>query len=84
MLATSRTLSQYPGRDLSVTRAGRWPINDGALTAVYSGQGTERPGQGGQRAERFTAETTAFSDARVVFASMPMPHRTLPSIAHSM
>ncbi|CAM5678095.1 hypothetical protein SFUMM280S_08918 [Streptomyces fumanus] len=38
----------------------------------------------GQRAARLTAETTAFSEARVVFASMPMPHRTLPSMAHSM
>src|SRR5262245_35595361 len=37
-----------------------------------------------QRVARLTAETTAFSEARVVFASMPMPHRTLPSIATSM
>lgn len=29
-----------------------------------------------QRAERLTAEMTAFSEARVVLASMPMPHRT--------
>lgn len=41
-------------------------------------------GGGRQRAERLTAETTAFSEARVVFASMPMPHSTLSPIAHSM
>lgn len=38
----------------------------------------------GQRVARLTAETTAFREARVVLASMPMPHRTFPSMAHSM
>lgn len=49
------------------------------LRGVRGGSGT-----GGQRAERLTAEMTAFREARVVLASMPMPHRTLPSMAHSM
>ncbi len=54
-------------------------------TAPHSSVECGAAGGGGcQRAERLTAETTAFSEARVVLASMPMPHRTLPSMAHSM
>src|SRR5262245_61439969 len=49
--------------------------NGRAPAAVHGGRGTETPGQRGQRVARLTADTTALSDARVVFASMPMPHR---------
>ena len=61
-----------------------WPIYDGAPAAEYGDRGLETTDQDGQRLARLTAETTAFSEARVVLASMPMPHRTLSPIAHSM
>ncbi len=62
----------------NMTRAG-----NGTAPAPRKGAGAVRRGPG-QRAERLTAEMTAFREARVVFASMPMPHRTWPSMAHSM
>src|SRR5690606_15668431 len=70
-----------PLRDLHRSLAGirrglRPPTGaDGALGSVEAA---------GQRAARLTAETTAFSEARVVFASIPIPHRTLSPMAHSM
>lgn len=60
------------------------PFGD-CLVSTGKGDGDRRRFRAAdQRAERLTAEMTAFSEARVVLASMPMPHRTLPSMAHSM
>lgn len=75
MLATSMTCSQYHVRGQFIKSMGTGPKT--GPVPVLEVRKT-------QRVARLTAETTAFSEARVVLGSMPMPHRTWPSIAHSM
>ncbi|GHD23064.1 hypothetical protein GCM10010313_58560 [Streptomyces violarus] len=76
--------SQHPGGDLSVTLTGIGRYVTGLRPPDNGGQSPTIPVTTGQRVARLTAETTAFSEARVVFASIPIPHRILSSIAHSM
>ncbi len=89
MLATCVMWRQYPGGQnpgIWPNPAHPWRVN-GALgpgsSAAYR-MYVRNAARGGQRVARLTAETTALSEARVVLASIPMPHSTLPSIAHSM
>lgn len=65
--------------DVPLTRDARNPAAPGGAAGLR----TDGSGEG-QRPARLTAEMTAFREARVVLASVPMPHRTRPSIAHSM
>jgi len=79
-----RVRGQFTGRVPMRGSAGCAGAVRGGATGPSRGGGRPAKGPGDQRNARLTAETTAFSEARVVLGSMPMPHSTRPSMAHSM
>jgi hypothetical protein len=62
--------------------AGPGPGPAGPVTAPSRVAGPGAAAAGYRRA-RFSAESTARSEAVTVFASMPTPHQTRPPISHS-
>ena len=87
MRATDRRPATQNGprdetRPVSVLVAGPGGQTPGPVFP-FRAPSSEARGPARYRSARLTAEMTALSDAVTMFASIPTPHSTLPSIAHS-